>query len=131
MQEKVVDSKIHGFRDIFFSNGWRVSYSDYDVNTNDVNSIYKIEKHLETEEAFYLLNGQAILLTAGKGNTISLLEGKIMQKDTLYVVEKGEWHVLVLQPGSSVLIVENELESFSESAKLSSLNLDTIKKILT
>ncbi|MDC7230436.1 MAG: hypothetical protein PQJ48_09000 [Sphaerochaetaceae bacterium] len=131
MQEKIIDSKVNGFRDVFFSNGWRVSYADYASGTNDADSIYKMEKHLETEEAFYLLKGQADLITAGKGHAIGLLEGKNLKTSTLYVVERGEWHVVAFKPGSSVLIIENELDSLSESVNLSKLDLDTIKKILT
>lgn len=131
MKEKIIDLKIHGFRDIFFSNGWRVSYSDFDADTNGPNSIYKMEKHLETEEAFYLLKGQANLLTAGKDYSIGNLEGNNLKTGRLYVVEKGEWHVIAFKPGSSVLIVENEQDSLSESMILNKLNLDIVKKILT
>lgn len=131
MQEKVIDSEQHGFRDVFFSKGWRVSYADYDPKGNDIASVHKMERHLETEETFYLLKGNVCLVTAGKGEEIGPLEGHSLEEGTLYVVDKGEWHVGVFHSGSSILIVENEKESLSISKHLGPKDLESLKKIFT
>lgn len=131
MQEKVIDSEVHGFRDVFFSKGWRVSYADYDPQGNDIASIHKIEKHLETEETFYLLKGSICLVTAGRGEEIGPFESHLLKEGTLYVVDKGEWHVGVFHPGSATLIVENEKESLSISRQLCPKDLESLKKIFT
>ncbi|NLE15668.1 MAG: hypothetical protein GX626_07335 [Spirochaetales bacterium] len=129
MQEKVIDSEMHGFRDVFFSKGWRVAYADYNPLGNDIAAIHKIEKHLETEEVFYLLKGSVCLVTAGQGEAIGPLICHYLKEGTLYVVDKGEWHVGVFHPGSAVLIVENEAESLSNSYELCSKDRESLKKI--
>jgi hypothetical protein len=123
MQERKIDLEMHGFRDLFFSKGWRVSFSDYDPFSNDASSIHKMEKHLETEEVFSLVRGTVYLVTGGKGACIGSLEAKKLKKETLYVVEKDEWHVAVFQQKSAVLIVENEAESLSKSTEINGIAL--------
>jgi len=131
MQEKVIDSEIHGFRDVFFSKGWRVAYADYNPLGNDIATIHKVEKHLETEEVFFLLKGNASLVTAGQDEAIGPLVCHHLKKGVLYVVDKGEWHVSVLHPGAAVLIVENDAESHSNSWQLGSKDIESLKKIFT
>lgn len=118
MQEITTDLGTHGFRDVFFSKGWRVSFADYNPLSNDVSTIHKMEKHLETDEVFSLQRGTVYLATAGKGEHVGPLVVRRMQGETLYVIEKGEWHVGIFQQGAAVLIVENEAESLSRSAEL-------------
>ncbi|MGE4585597.1 MAG: hypothetical protein AB7C91_13180 [Sphaerochaeta sp.] len=129
MQEKELDSEIHGFRDVFFSQGWRVSYADYDPQGNDLSCARRMEKHLETEEAFYLLKGRVCLVTAGSGKVLGPLEAHPLEDGRLYIVGKGEWHLGIFHPGAAVLIVENEKESCSESLPLSPKDLADLKKI--
>jgi hypothetical protein len=130
MQEKVIDSEMHGFRDVFFSKGWRVAYADYNPLGNDIAAIHKIEKHLETEEVFYLLKGSVFLVTAGQGEAIGPLVCHHLKEGTLYVVDKGN-ACRVFHPGSAVLIVENEAESLSISYELCSKDRESLKKIFT
>jgi hypothetical protein len=82
-----------------------------------------MEKHLETEEVFSLARGTVYLVTGGKGACIGPLEVQKMEKETLYVIEKEEWHVAVFQQGAAVLIVENEAESASISSELHGIAL--------
>ena len=118
MQERKIDLETHGFRDLFFSSGWRVSYADYNAASNDVSSIHRMEKHLETDEAFSLIRGTVYLVSGGKGECIGPLDVRKLEQETLYVIGKGEWHVAVFQQGAAVLIIENEVESPSKSAEL-------------
>ena len=126
MHEKKIDLEIHGFRDVFFSKGWRISFSDYNPSSNDVSSIHKMEKHLETDEVFFLIRGTAYLVTGGKGECIGRLDVQKLEKETVYIIEKGEWHVAVFQQGAAALIVENEAESLSRSGELQGKTLEDL-----
>ena len=57
------------------------------------------ERHLETDEAFILLEGQAILYE--EENCYE------MEKNKIYNVKKGLWHHIVVTEGTTVLVVEN------------------------
>ena len=108
-----------GYRDAFFSSGWRIAFVDYCAAHNDIKSVTYIEKHLETEESFLLLKGKAYLITAGKGEKPEQFQATQLQPHILCVVERKEWHVTIFSKDAEVLIVENAEESPSLSFSLS------------
>ena len=79
---------------------WRVAYLNYgDKFSTD--SLVRIERHMLSDEAFILLEGEATLVTG-----TDLLRTK-METHKVYNVPKGEWHHILTTPGTRVLIVEN------------------------
>lgn len=80
---------------------WRVAYLNFGDKFCREN-FERLERHMESDEAFILLEGEAVLVTGEE-----LFETK-MEKHKLYNVPKGVWHHIFTVPGTSVLIVENE-----------------------
>jgi len=60
-----------------------------------------IERHMETDEVFVLLQGNAELIIGKELHRIKMEPFKI------YNVPKGVWHHIFTQEGTKLLIVEN------------------------
>ena len=60
-----------------------------------------VERHVNTDEAFVLLAGEATLLIGESRREVRMECGKI------YNVRKGTWHQIVTAPGARCLVVEN------------------------
>ena len=82
------------------SNGWRVALANYRPKL-ELDKLDFLERHLETDEVFVLLQGQGGLLIGQERIRIELEPGKV------YNVKKGEWHRVYMAPGAKILIVEN------------------------
>ncbi len=118
MDGLTIDTTQRGFRDVFFSNGWRVAFSNTDSLSNTKDAVRKIERHMETEEAFVLLQGTVHLVTAGTEQFPQKLTSLQLEPNSVYIMRRGEWHVAVFEEESSVLIIENEADSYSISFEL-------------
>lgn len=59
----------------------------------------RLERHLLTDEAFILLDGEAVLYTD--------TEKEQMQKCVVYNIPKAEWHHIVVSKDATVMVVEN------------------------
>ena len=79
---------------------WRVAIANY-ADHFDKDKCNYISRHLETDEVFVLLEGEATLVTGMERSETPLEKGKI------YNVKKGSWHALWLSRDGKVLIVEN------------------------
>lgn len=73
----------------------------------------RLERHLKTDEAFILLEGEAVLHTES--------ENLKMEKNVIYNIPMGEWHHITVSRDASVLIVENSDTSL-ENTERKSLN---------
>lgn len=60
----------------------------------------RLERHLETDEVFVLLQGNAKLYLGEEMQEI------VMTECCIYFVDKGVWHTITTEPGTKVLIVE-------------------------
>lgn len=93
-----------GFSVLHNSENWRVALHAYEESVNGISALKNWGIHVDSEEAFALLEGRAVLVTKNSGKRP---ECCIMEKGRLYVVNAGERHGIGLFPGSSVLIMEN------------------------
>lgn len=89
-----------GYMEQIDFNGWRVAIANYKPELEE-ERIQFLERHLETDEVFVLLDGVAGLLV-GKDKKRYILE-----KGKLYNVKCGIWHRVFMQQNTKVLIVEN------------------------
>lgn len=78
------------------SEGWKIGFLRYGDRfmKND-----RSERHLETDEAFVLLEGKAVLIEEKTEYE--------MEKCKVYNVKKGMWHHIIVTPGTTVLVIEN------------------------
>ena len=76
--------------------GWKIGF----LRISPRFSVFdRLERHLLTDEAFILLDGQATLYTDK--------ESVVMQKNTVYNIPKAEWHHIVVSEDATVMVVEN------------------------
>ena len=89
--------------------GWRVAF----LNHGDVfaKPTY-LERHLETDEAFVLLEGAATLLIGEDRREAA------MERNRIYNVRKGVWHQIVTVPGTRCLVIENADTSLENSERM-------------
>ena len=75
---------------------WKVAYLGY---CERFGSLTGMERHLETDEVFVLLRGEA---------TLYVEEAVFpMEQGVVYNVKKGEWHHIVVSEDAAVLVAEN------------------------
>lgn len=86
--------------------GWKIGCLRY---SERFSGLGEMERHLETDEVFVLLEGDAVLCVEN--------ETMNMEKGTLYNVPKGEWHHIVVSKDASVLVVENSNTSKKNTEK--------------
>ena len=85
---------------------WRVAYLRY---AERFDRITYLERHLETDEIFVLLQGKAVLLHGVN------IEKTQMELNKIYNIPKGVWHNIKVSKDALILIVENEDTSKSNS----------------
>ena len=85
---------------------WRVALMNY---TPDLvpEKIYRMQKHIETDEVFVLLAGKCILFLGEGEARVTEVHAVDMQPFKLYNVKRGAWHSHTFSPDAKVLIVEN------------------------
>lgn len=101
-----------GYRRVMAFGQWRIAilaHSDFFVEENCV----RLERHLETDEAFVLLEGEAFLVV-GEG-----AERVLLERGRLYNVRQGSWHAVITRPGARILVVENATTASNNSEYLS------------
>ena len=93
--------------------GWKIGFLRYSERFSDFKVL---EKHNETDEAFVLLEGSAVLYT----DTPSCP----MEKCTLYNIPKGVWHHITVSKDATIMVVENSNTS-KENTERMILNADS------
>lgn len=95
-----------GYQPLIDCNEWRVAMLNY-CEELEVANIRSMQKHMETDEVFVLLEGNCILFTGGQETELQEIESIVMEPCKLYNVKKGVWHTHTLDQRGKVLIVEN------------------------
>ena len=94
------------FKVVMQFEGWKIGFLRYSERFSKFN---QLERHTETDEAFVLLDGSAVLYTENE---------KIqMQKCTLYNIPKGEWHHITVSENATVMVAENSNTSRDNTEK--------------
>lgn len=88
-----------GYRAMIRFGGWRVALLRYAENFDRISYL---ERHLNTDEVFVLLEGQATLLIGAAA------EEERMRPGLLYRVGQGVWHNIRVSRDARVLVVEND-----------------------
>lgn len=66
-----------------------------------------MERHIQTDEVFVLLEGRATLILGGNGTEASGVYPQVMENGKLYNVKQNAWHTVLVSRDASILIVEN------------------------
>ena len=78
---------------------WRVAFLNYGERFKEVKYI---ERHMETDEVFVLLEGKATLYIDEDMKPVE------MEKNKIYNITKATWHAITADKDAKVLIVEND-----------------------
>ena len=89
-----------GYKEQLDYNGWRVAIANYKPEL-ERDKLTFLERHLETDEVFILIEGTAGLLVREE------LEECPMEMGKLYNITCGTWHRIFMKPGAKVVIIEN------------------------
>ena len=106
-----------GFQPLIDYDKWRVAILRY---RDDMvpERIFAMQRHVDTDEVFVLLEGHCILFLAEGKNTIKSITAVDMVPRKLYNVKRGVWHSHTLSHDASVLIVENSDTTIKNSPKM-------------
>lgn len=91
-----------GFQTVLTSGAWAIGANI----TSDAEQPCSVSRHLETDEAFTLLDGHCALFTFGSGQKPGEPMLEMMEKNRVYLVRKGVWHLHCMDKDTRLLIVE-------------------------
>ncbi len=103
---EIIDFPAEDYMPLKDYGAWRVAVLRHCENTN-LERISWMQKHMETDEVFALLDGNCTLILAGDGDKPENYEMVKMEPHKLYNIKSGFWHNHVLDENGEVLIVEN------------------------
>ena len=89
-----------GYKPMHDFGAWRVAFLHHGERF-DIETMTELERHLETDEIFVLLAGEAFLLIGEEMRRVTMEYGRI------YNVPAGIWHGISVSNDAKVLIVEN------------------------
>lgn len=105
---ETIDIQGSGFNILKDYDSWRIATLGYDNSSNSKDGIKTLGRHLETIEVFILIEGSAYMITAGCESVPSELAVEKLGKGKLFIVKEKQWHGAVLEPGTTLLIIENQ-----------------------
>lgn len=70
-------------------------------------TITDMQRHLETDESFILLQGKAVLFAAAGEEKPGELQSYILEPGVIYTVPKNIWHTQAMTEDAKILLVEN------------------------
>ena len=95
-----------GYKPVIDYASWRVAILRYCEELERPN-ITSMQKHMESDEVFVLLEGSCTLFIGGQGDEIQEIEAVSLEPLKMYNVKRGTWHTHTLSQNTTVLIVEN------------------------
>ena len=100
-----------GYERMVEGGGWCVALANYCGVWERGRTTY-LERHLETDEVFVLLEGEGSLLIGKEMTEV------VMEKGKIYNVRCGEWHQLICSPKAKLLIVESDATSDENTERM-------------
>jgi mannose-6-phosphate isomerase-like protein (cupin superfamily) len=110
MQNELIDILEYigeGYQPLVDFGTWRVAFLRF-IDELIPENIQRLERHIETDEVFVLLEGKAILFLGEGEEEIMELHSLEMKPGKLYNVRKNTWHCCVLSHDATILLVENK-----------------------
>jgi ureidoglycolate hydrolase len=108
---------------------WRVAILRFIADLKAENITY-LERHLETDEVFVLLEGGCTLIIGKGSSKINQLRVVEMVSNKIYNIKKGTYHNHILSQDAVVLIVENK-DTGAENSDRTTLSQTLRKQILS
>lgn len=103
---EIFEHKKNGYNPFLIRENWQVAILNHD-KAEELASITCLDIHHLTDEAFILIEGEIVLISADIRQEGILYEVHKLQEGKVYNIPKNVWHKVAMKPGSSVLIIEN------------------------
>ena len=116
-----------GYKPLVDFETWRVAILKF-CDDLRVENLKTMQRHMETDEVFVLLNGTCTLVSGGNGEKPGEITVLSMNQNKLYNVKKGVWHTHTLSKDAEVLIVENQ-NTCDGNSPTEKLNQEQIGKL--
>jgi mannose-6-phosphate isomerase-like protein (cupin superfamily) len=105
------------------SGSWFVAIKNWKP-ANDIDGFDMLERHLETDEVFVLLDGACTLLVDGSAaDDASDIGCVAMEPMKVYCIPKGVWHNTITSRDAKLILMENSDTSMANS-EIRTLNVD-------
>lgn len=102
----VLDTNIPGFTRLFENDRWTLAMILDSEQTHREN-VTALSRHMETDEVFVLLEGEACIYV-GAGETFPVMLRRVsLPVNKAVVVKAGTWHATITQNGCKILVIEN------------------------
>lgn len=95
-----------GYNPYLIGTKWQVAQLNYS-DQEALESKERLDIHHHTDEAFMLIEGDAVLIAATIKNDEIDYKMNLMQAGVTYNIPKDVWHNIVLKPNAKVLIIED------------------------
>lgn len=95
-----------GFKPVMAFKSWRLAYLNYAKEASKEAREIRVERHLETDEVFVLLQGEALFVAGDDAENCTAVETFVMKPGVIYNAKQYCWHHCIMKEGSSVLLVE-------------------------
>ncbi len=120
-----------GMTRVYENEKWTVGIKNWKP-ANDPSQIDNLERHLETDELFILLNGRAILLSGEEKAGKLVIEAVEMVPLKVYNIPKGLWHNTVSWKDTKYALIEDSNTGManSEILSLKPEQLEELRKLL-
>ena len=100
---KIIQIRESGYKTLYTFGTWKIASSV----AIERERIRCMDRHLETDEAFVMLEGSGFLFTWGGEDRPMQTRGTVLELNHVYLVPRGTWHAHVWKQQTKVLIVEN------------------------
>jgi len=90
-----------GFNIIHTFDSWKVAFITY---SNQYDELNVVKRHTQTDEAFMLIKGEAVLFTADGDDDLITTR---LEKEKLYIIKKNTWHHLQVSEDALLVVMEN------------------------
>jgi ureidoglycolate hydrolase len=117
-----------GYQPLIDFGAWRVAILRWEPSMLP-DKIECMERHVQTDEVFVLLDGKATLILGGKQGRVEKVYPQVMEKGKLYNVKRNTWHTVIPSRDASILIVE-ERNTGKENTEFCNLLGEFRKKII-
>ncbi len=106
--------KESGYHPFLIRDGWQVAQLNYDINQK-VENIKRLDVHNHTDEAFILLQGTAVLITAILIDNQPQFGFEVMNPGITYNIPQKTWHNIAMEIGCGVIVVEKSNTHLKDS----------------
>jgi len=130
MIEKLIEQYKYngvGYNPYLIKDEWQVAKLN-PLPGHGIDEINFIETHYDTDEAFILLKGTAVLIAADRSVSLITFEVLNMKQGVTYNLPKGVWHNIAMKNDAELIIVEKSNTHVNDCTYLN-LNKDQQKEL--